>query len=59
MKYSALSNVDYEQPKQISCHLTHVCSLPAFTDENSGETSWQELNWAKCKSDTSCLVQSV
>ena len=59
MKYSALSNVDYEQPKQISCHLTHVCSLPAFTDENSGETSWQELNWAKCKSDTPCLVQSV
>ena len=25
-----------------SCHLTHICCLPAFTDENCGETSWQE-----------------
>jgi hypothetical protein len=29
----ALSNVDYEQPKQRSCHLIHICCLPAFTEE--------------------------
>ena len=56
---SAPSHVDYEQPKQNSCHLTHICCLSAFTDKNCGETSWQELNWGKCKSDTPCLVQSV
>ena len=42
-----------------SCHLTHVCCLPAFTDEKYGETSWQELNRGKCKSDTPCLVQRL
>jgi hypothetical protein len=45
---SAQSNLEYEQPKQNSCHLTHICCLPAFTDENCGETSCQELNWGKC-----------
>ena len=35
--YSALSNVDYEQPKQNTCCLTHNCFLPAFIDENCGE----------------------
>ena len=34
---SAQSNVEYEQPKQNSCHLTHICCLPAFTDKNCGE----------------------
>jgi hypothetical protein len=56
---SALSNVDHEQPKQISCHLTHICCLPAFTEENCGESSWQEQNRCQCKSDTSCLMESV
>ena len=37
MNYSALSNVDYEQPKQNSCHLTQICCLPAFTDKNFGQ----------------------
>ena len=37
MNCSALSNVDYEQPKQKKCHLTYICCLPAFTDENCGE----------------------
>ena len=42
-----------------SFHLTHICCPSAFTDENYGGMSWQELNWGKCKSDTPCLVQSV
>ena len=41
---SAPSNVNYEQPKQNSCHLTHICCPSAFTDENCGGMSWQELN---------------
>ena len=56
---SALSYVNYKQPKQYTCHLTYICCLPAFTDENCRETSWQELNWGKCKSDSPCLMQRV
>ena len=37
MIYSAQSNFKHEQPKQNSCHLTHICCLPAFTDKNCGE----------------------
>ena len=59
MNYSAQSNVEHKQHKQSSCHLTHICCLPAFTDENCGESSWQELNWGKCKSDSPCLMQRV
>ena len=47
MSNSAQSNVEHEQPKQNSCHLTYICCLPAFTDESCRETSWQELNWGK------------
>ena len=34
---SAPSNVEHELPKQNTCHLTHICCLPAFTDKNCGE----------------------
>ena len=56
---SAQSYIEHSKPKQRSFHLTHVCCLPAFTDENCGETSCQELNQGKCKSDTPCLMQRV
>jgi hypothetical protein len=59
MNYSDLPNVEHEQPKQNSCHLSHICCLPAFTDERCGEISWQELNRGKSKSDTPCFVQRV
>ena len=42
-----------------SCHLTHICCLPAITEENCGGTSWQELNRGQCKSDSPCLMQRV
>ena len=57
--YSAMWNVDYGQPKQNSCHLTHICCLLAFTDETCGESLWQELNWGQWKSDSPCLMQRV
>jgi hypothetical protein len=56
---SALSNVDYEQPKQCSCHLIHICCLPTFTEETCGESSCQEQNRCHGKSDTPCLMESV
>ena len=59
MNYSAQSNIEHEQPKQSSCHLTQFFCLSASTDENCGETSCQELNQGKCKSDTPCLMQRV
>ena len=36
-KYSAPSNFKDEQLRQNSCHLTHVCCLPVFTDVNCRE----------------------
>ena len=47
-----------------SCHLTHISCLPAYTDENYGETSWQEQNRAYANqthilasvATTSCLL---
>ena len=35
--YSAPSNLKHEQSKENTCCLTHICFLPAFTDENCGE----------------------
>ena len=42
--YSAHSNLRHEQPKQSSCHLTHVCCLPTCTDEKCGENVMARAN---------------
>ena len=56
---SALWNVDYEQPKQILViSLTFVVCL-LLQMKTVEQTSWQEQNWGKCKSDTPCLMQRV
>ena len=56
---SALSNFKHEQPNKILVvSLTFfVCLLLQM--KTVEKTSWQELNWGKCKSDTSCLMQRV
>ena len=55
--YSVPSNVEHEQPQKNSSHLSHVCCLPAVTDENCGGTSWQEIYSGQFESETPCLVQ--